>query len=148
MTDEEWNDGLSLKFHGARWLTLQAWHALKATRGAVVLTSGASALAPNAAVSALAKAFSERGIEDGVQVNSLLPGPVMTDRRRSMLVGYGEARGMSLEVACQRFIEEAGVSRYGAPEEVAELVAFLVSPAARWMTGVAVRMDGGEAKAM
>jgi len=94
MTDEEWNDGLSLKFHGARRLTLQAWEALKASNGAVVLTSGASALAPkaslaavgtiNAAISALAKAFSERGIKDGVQVNSLLPGPVMTDRRRSI----------------------------------------------------------------
>jgi 3-oxoacyl-[acyl-carrier protein] reductase len=123
-----------------------------------VLTSGASALAPkaslaavatiNAAISALAKAFSERGIKDGVQVNSLLPGPVMTDRRRSMLTLYGAAHGLSLEAASQRFIEEAGVSRYGAPEEIAELVAFLVSPAARWMTGVAVRMDGGEAKAV
>jgi NAD(P)-dependent dehydrogenase (short-subunit alcohol dehydrogenase family) len=34
-------------------------------------------------VSALAKAFSDRGIEDGVQVNSVLPGPVMTGRRRN-----------------------------------------------------------------
>ncbi|WP_374544527.1 SDR family oxidoreductase [Rhodoblastus sp.] len=158
LTDEEWEDGLSLKFHGARRLTLCAWDALKAAKGAVVLTSGASALAPkaslaavatiNAAISALAKAFSERGIKEGVQVNSLLPGPVMTNRRRSMLALYGETHGLSLEAASQRFIEEAGVSRYGAPEEIAELVAFLVSPAARWMTGVAVRMDGGEAKAV
>jgi NAD(P)-dependent dehydrogenase (short-subunit alcohol dehydrogenase family) len=46
----------------------------------------------------------------------------------------------------QRFAAEAGI--YGQPEEIADLIAFLVSPAARWMTGRAVRMDGGEAKAI
>jgi NAD(P)-dependent dehydrogenase (short-subunit alcohol dehydrogenase family) len=158
MTDSEWNDGLALKFHGARRLTIRAWDALKSARGAVVLTSGASALAPkpalaavatiNAAIAALAKAFSERGITDGVQVNSVLPGPVMTDRRRSMLSRYAASHNLLLDEATQRFAAEAGISRYGQPEEIAELVAFLVSPAARWMTGTAVRMDGGEAKAI
>ena len=158
MSDAEWNDGLSLKFHGARRLTLRAWEALKSARGAVVLTSGATALAPkaalaavatiNAAITALAKAFSERGIADGVQVNSVLPGPVMTDRRRTMLSKYAASKGLSLDAAMQRFATEAGISRYGAPEEIADLMAFLVSPAARWMTGAAVRMDGGEATAI
>lgn len=158
MTDAEWNDGLSLKFHGARRLTLRAWEALKSARGAVVLTSGATALAPkaalaavatiNAAITALAKAFSERGIVDGVQVNSVLPGPVMTDRRRTMLSKYAASHGLSVDAAMQRFATEAGISRYGEPEEIADLMAFLVSPAARWMTGAAVRMDGGEATAI
>ena len=102
----------------------------------------------NAAIAALAKAFSERGVADGVQVNSVLPGPVMTDRRRSMLSGYAASHSISLDDAMQRFAAEAGISRYGQPEEIADLMAFLVSPAARWMTGTAVRMDGGEAKAI
>ena len=128
MTDAEWNDGLSLKFHGARRLTIRAWDALKIARGAVVLTSGATALAPkaalaavgtiNAAITALAKAFSERGVADGVQVNSVLPGPVMTNRRRSMLSGYAASRGLSLDDAMQRYVVEAGISRYGQPEEI------------------------------
>jgi 3-oxoacyl-[acyl-carrier protein] reductase len=46
MTDAEWNDGLSLKFHGARRLTINPWEALKSARGAVVLTSGATAGLP------------------------------------------------------------------------------------------------------
>jgi len=41
---------------------------------------------------------------------------------------------------------EAGISRYGHPEEIAELMAFLVSPQAKWMTGSTLRMDGGENK--
>jgi NAD(P)-dependent dehydrogenase (short-subunit alcohol dehydrogenase family) len=45
--------------------------------------------------------------------------------------------------------DEAGISRYGQPEEIADLIiAFFVSPAARWMTGAAVGMDGGEATAI
>ncbi len=158
MTDAEWNDGLVLKFHGARRLTIKAWEALKSARGAVVLTSGATALAPkpalaavatiNAAIAALAKAFSERGIADGVQVNSVLPGPVMTDRRRTMLSRYAASQNISLDDAMPRFVAEARISRYGQPEEIADLMAFLVSPATRWMTGAAVRMDGGEAKAI
>jgi 3-oxoacyl-[acyl-carrier protein] reductase len=42
--------------------------------------------------------------------------------------------------------DKAGMSRYGEPEEIAELLAFMVSPAAKWMTGSSVRMDGGEVK--
>jgi NAD(P)-dependent dehydrogenase (short-subunit alcohol dehydrogenase family) len=158
MSDEEWEDGFALKFHGARRLTMLAWDALKRSQGAVVLTSGASAMAPkasaaaigtiNAAVNALAKTFSERGIVDGVQVNSVLPGPVLTDRRLAMLNKYAEARGVGLDEGMRQFAAQAGISRLGRPEEVADLIAFLVSPAARWMTGAAVRMDGGEASAV
>jgi 3-oxoacyl-[acyl-carrier protein] reductase len=158
MGDEEWDDGFALKFHGARRLTIQAWEALKRSRGAVVLTSGASAMAPkaagaavatiNAAVNALAKAFSERGVADGVQVNSVLPGPVVTERRLAMLNKYAQARGVPLEEGMQQFCEEAGISRLGQPEEIAHLIAFMLAPATRWMTGAAIRMDGGESSAI
>jgi 3-oxoacyl-[acyl-carrier protein] reductase len=46
----------------------------------------------------------------------------------------------------KRFPEEAGIERYGQPEEVAGLMAYLVSPEAHWLTGTSVRMDGGEIK--
>jgi 3-oxoacyl-[acyl-carrier protein] reductase len=44
--------------------------------------------------------------------------------------------------------EQVGISRYGQPEEIAEILGFMVSPAARWMTGTSVRMDGGEIKSI
>jgi 3-oxoacyl-[acyl-carrier protein] reductase len=124
----------------------------------VVLTSRAIALTPkpafaavgaiNAAISALAKAFSERGIDEGVQVNRVLPGPVMTDRRQSMLSRYAAAHGISAEEAINEFAAEARIARYGKPSEIADLLAFLVSPAARWLTGATIRVDGGESKAI
>jgi 3-oxoacyl-[acyl-carrier protein] reductase len=156
MTDEQWQAGMELKLHGARRLTIHAWEALKESKGSVVFMSGSAALDPkpafaavaatNAAIIALAKAFAEQGIKDGVQVNSIVPGAVMTGRRRSFLEKWARAHKMSVEEATQKFPEEAGISRYGKPEEIADLMAFMVSPAAKWMTGTSVRMDGGEVK--
>jgi NAD(P)-dependent dehydrogenase (short-subunit alcohol dehydrogenase family) len=51
-----------------------------------------------------------------------------------------------MEVAVKKFPEEAGISRFGKPEEIADLLGYLVSPAKKWMTGASVRMDGGEIK--
>jgi 3-oxoacyl-[acyl-carrier protein] reductase len=82
MTDLQWESCLALKLHSARRLTIAAWPALKQTKGSVVFMSGNSIALPkaastavdtiNAAIVALAKAFSDRGIEDGVQVEIVL----------------------------------------------------------------------------
>jgi 3-oxoacyl-[acyl-carrier protein] reductase len=156
MTDEQWEDGAALKLHGARRLTIRAWEALKAANGAVVFISGSAALDPkpgfaavatiNAAIIALAKAFAEQGIKDGVQVNSVVPGAVMTGRRRSFMEHWAPEHDMSVEEAMKQFPEKAGIARYGEPEEIAGLMAYLVSKEARWLTGASVRMDGGEVK--
>lgn len=158
MTDAQWEGGLAVKLHGARRLTIAAWPALKQAKGSVVLMSGNSALFPkapyaavgtiNAAIVGMAKAFSDRGITDGVQVNSVLPGPVMTGRRRSYLEHWAPLHHMTVEEATANFPKEAGIARYGEPGEIAELMAFLVSPGARWMTGSTLRMDGGEVKSI
>jgi 3-oxoacyl-[acyl-carrier protein] reductase len=158
MTDAQWDDGFALKLHGARRLAIRAWDALKATRGAVIFTSGNSAEAPksgfaavatvNAAIVAMAKAFADRGIGDGVRVNSVLPGPVMTDRRRSYMEKYAASHGMTVEEALEKFPELAGITRYGKPDDIAELMAFILSPAGEWLIGAALRMDGGEVKGL
>src|ERR1700678_1024220 len=156
MTDGQWDDGMALKFHGARRLTMRAWDALKASNGSVVLMSGSASLAPkpgnaavaaiNAAIDALAKAFAEQGIKDGVQVNSVSPGAVMSGRRRAFLRSWAPAHNLAVEEAIKKFPEQAGITRLGKPEEIADLMSYLVSPAAKWMTGSSVRMDGGEIK--
>ena len=156
MTDAQWDDGMALKFHGARRLTMRAWDALRASNGSVVLMSGSTAFDPkpgyaavatiNAAINALAKAFAEQGIKDGVQVNSVSPGVVMTGRRQAFFEKWAPAHNLTVEEAIKKFPEQAGITRLGKPEEVADLMRYLVSPAARWMTGASVRIDGGEIK--
>jgi 3-oxoacyl-[acyl-carrier protein] reductase len=156
MTDAQWDDGMALKFHGARRLTIKAWDALKASKGSVVLLSGLAAWDPkpgfaavaatNAAIIAVAKAFAVQGIKDGVQVNSVSPGAVMTGRRQSFFEKWAPAHNLTVEEAIKKYPEESGISRFGAPEEIADLLAFLVSPQAKWLTGASLRMDGGEFK--
>lgn len=99
-----------------RRLGIRAWDALKQSGGSIVFMSGSSAITPkaalvavgtiNAAISALAKAFAERGVADGIQVNAVLPGPVMTDRRRSMLEKYAGGKGLSFDAAVDSFARE------------------------------------------
>jgi 3-oxoacyl-[acyl-carrier protein] reductase len=158
MTDEQWTTGMELKFHAARHLTIHAWDALRGAKGTVVFISGNASVIPkasaaavgaiNAAIEALAKAFAERGIEDGVQVNSVSPGAIMTGRRLAMLETAAAAKKVTLEEAKQQFLKQTGISRFGTPEEIADIMAFIVSPATRWMTGTVVRMDGGEVKSV
>jgi 3-oxoacyl-[acyl-carrier protein] reductase len=158
MTDAQWDDGMALKLHGARRLTLRAWEALKASGGSVVLISGSAAFAPkpgaaavatiNAAIDALAKAFAEQGLKDGVQVNSVSPGAVMTGRRMAFFEKWAPAHNLKVQEAIDKFPAQAGITRFGKPEEIADLLGFLVSPAAKWMTGASLRMDGGEIKSI
>jgi len=112
MTDAQWDDGMALKLNGARRLTIEAGDALKASTG-------------------LAKAFTEQGIKDGVQVNSVSPGAVMTGRRRAFFETWAPAHNLTVEEAIKKFPEQAGITRFGKPEEIADLIGYLVSPAAK-----------------
>ncbi|GJD66360.1 SDR family oxidoreductase [Methylobacterium frigidaeris] len=158
VTDEQWDVGLELKLHGARRLTIQAWGALRASKGSVVFMSGNAAVTPktaaaavgaiNACIEALAKAFAERGIVDDVQINCVSPGASITGRRMALLERAATAKGISVEAAKQDFLGQAGIARFGTAEEIADLMAFVISPAAHWMTGTVLRLDGGEVRSV
>jgi 3-oxoacyl-[acyl-carrier protein] reductase len=158
LTDEDWISGAALKFHGARRLALNAWDALKSTRGSVVFISGNAANEPtaaqaavgtiNAAIEALAKAFADRGMTDGVQVNSISPGAIMTGRRKAILERTAADARIPVVDAERGFLQRTGISRFGTAEEIADLMAFVVSPQARWLTGTTIRMDGGEIRSL
>ena len=66
----------------------------------------------------------------------------------SMLERAAASKKITLEDAKQQFLKQAGIARFGETEEIADLMAFIVSPAARWMTGTVLRVDGGEVKSV
>ena len=70
----------------------------------------------------------------------------MTGRRRSFFEKWAPVHNLTVDEAIKKFPEEAGITRFGKPEEIADLLSYLVSPAAKWMTGASVRMDGGGSK--
>ena len=65
-----------------------------------------------------------------------------------MLEKAATSKEIALEEAKQQFLKQAGISRFGQAEEIADAIAFVVAPAARWMTGTVLRIDGGEVKSV
>jgi 3-oxoacyl-[acyl-carrier protein] reductase len=156
LTDDDWADGFALKFFGAVRLTRAAWPHLKKSRGSVVSISGSGGRTPgaqftiggsvNAGLLSLTKALAEQGIADGIQVNAINPGMVRTDRFLTRLAAYAEAHNLDTASAEKAMILEEKITRVGEPEDIANLVAFVVSPEGRFLQGALIDMDGGSTK--
>jgi len=156
LTDEDWADGFALKFFGAMRLTREAWPHLKTRAGSVLNISGVGGRMPgpqftiggsvNAALLSFTKAMADIGIRDGVQVNAINPGSIRTDRFRRMLETNAAQQGIDIEAAERKLIESARTTRIGEPEDIAALVAFVVSPEGRFLQGALIDMDGGATK--
>jgi 3-oxoacyl-[acyl-carrier protein] reductase len=158
LTDEEWADGFALKFFGAVRLTRSAWPELKKRHGVLLNISGAGGRTPgpeftiggsvNAAVLSFTKAMADVGIRDDVQVNAINPGTIRTGRLQMRLASIVKENQIDIATAESRFVEESHVTRIGEPEDVASLVAFVVSPEGRFLQGSLIDLDGGSTKTM
>jgi 3-oxoacyl-[acyl-carrier protein] reductase len=154
LTDQDWNDGFALKFFSHVRLCRSAWRALAQSSGSVVLVSGIGARNPVAdymigaavigASLAFMKALADIGKRDGVQVNTVNPGSVDTDRFRHRLAIIMRKTGLDEASAIEHHRKELDITRFGTPGDVAGLVRFIVSPQGRWMHGSAVDIDGGQ----
>ena len=65
-----------------------------------------------------------------------------------MLQGYADTHGLALDAAIEQFAAEVGMARYGQPEDIANAVAFLFAIDSYCIIGTALRVDGGETKAL
>lgn len=81
---------------------------------------------------------------DGVTVNLLLPGQIATDRLTSLHAAMAAENGMAPEQITARSIAAIPTGRLGRPEEFGEIAAFLASPRAGFITGSAIKVDGGQ----
>jgi 3-oxoacyl-[acyl-carrier protein] reductase len=154
LSDADWEQGFGLKFFAQVKLCRALWPLLKARVGSVVAIAGIGARAPVAdymigssvigAQLAFMKALADIGKRDGVQVNSINPGSVSTDRFRHRLDRIMAHTGLDEAAATEHHRKELDITRFGVPEDVAGLVAFIVSPRGRWLHGAAIDIDGGQ----
>ena len=96
-----------------------------------------------AALAGYLKTLSAEVAADGVTVNLLLPGRVATDRLGSLDAAAAERTGRSVEQVQAESRSRIPAGRYGRPEEFGAVGAFLCSELAGYVTGVALRVDGG-----
>lgn len=153
LSDEEWEDGFRLKFYGAMRMCRAAWPHLQASHGAIVNIIGvggrtASAEftiggAVNAALMNLTKALADRGIQDGVRVNAINPGSIMTERLQLRIQTIAKANNLPPEDVAQHLPRQMNIARFGEPAEIARAVAFLASPQAAYIQGAILDVDGG-----
>lgn len=127
--------------------------ALSNEGGSITNLVAASALEPSASgalgnvfrpgIYGLSKVLSEEYGDSGVRVNCVSPRGIMSDRIEQKISQRAEQQGISEEDARQQRVEELPVSDLGTPESFARTVAFLASPAADYVTGAVLPVDGG-----
>lgn len=121
--------------------------------GSITNLVAASALEPSASgalgnvfrpgIYGLSKVLSEEFGESNVRVNCVSPRGIMSDRIKQKISQRAEQQGISKEDAYKQRVEELPVSDLGTPESFARTVAFLSSPAADYVTGAILPVDGG-----
>ena len=158
LPDADWQDGFALKFFGAVRCCRAAWPHLQAARGAVVNVVGIGGRtgsadftvggAVNAALLNLTKALADRGVHDGVRVNAVNPGSVATERLQARLRRFAAERGLEPDQAADEMAQAMKVARFGQPDEIAAVVAFLASHQAQYCQGTVVDVDGGQTRTL
>lgn len=80
---------------------------------------------------------------EGIRFNSILPAWTETERTRSLLETRAKSNNTTVEEEMQKTLQQSALGRISSPEEFAKPAAFLVSPAASYLTGVMLSIDGG-----
>lgn len=159
--DEDWMRFFDVNvLSGVRLSRLVLPAMKKANWGRIIFISSESALQIPAemihygmtktAQISVARGLAESVAGTGITVNSVLPGPTRSRGVGDFVADLAKADGKSVEQVEKEFFEKVRptslIKRFGTPEEVASLVAYVASPLASATTGAALRVDGGTAK--
>ncbi|MEM8856846.1 MAG: SDR family oxidoreductase [Chloroflexota bacterium] len=151
---EQWQKGFDLTVMSAVRLVMAAGDHLKASDAAAILTiTSVSVKFPVAnlmlsnvirpAVIGLTKALAQEWGPMGVRANSILPGYTRTDRIEYLLNQWADERGTTPDEEAAKLGARVPLKRIGTAEEFGKVACFLCSPAASYVTGEMVLVDGG-----
>jgi 3-oxoacyl-[acyl-carrier protein] reductase len=141
---EAWDEAIGLNFTAARRLAESALPAMRRARwGRIITITGSLALKrmnaatpAKAAIASWSRALSIQVAAEGITVNCIAPGRISTAQTLDRLFPTDEIRRREIEL-------NVPAGRFGEPEEIAAVVAFLASAPASYLTGTMIPVDGG-----
>ena len=153
-TEEQWATAVQrslLFFARMAREALPHMRAQKSGRIINILASTVYQPIPNLALSgatrmgvvAFAKSLSDEVGRDGILVNNVAPGSLLSERMLGNVTARAKELGISVEKMLEERAKETAVGRIGEPRELANLVAFLASDKSSYITGTTIRVDGG-----
>ena len=156
--DQAWLGAFELLVLSAVRLVRAAVPSMEARGGGAILVSTSTAVREpianlalsnivRSSVAAMAKTLSNELAPRGIRVNHLLPGRFDTDRIRELDANRARTTGMTPDEVRASLEKTIPLGRYGSPDEYASAAAFLLSDAARYITGASLVVDGGMLRA-
>jgi 3-oxoacyl-[acyl-carrier protein] reductase len=153
-TEEQWATALQRSLLFFARMSREAVPHMKKSGGGRIINILASTVyqpIPNLALSgatrmgvvAFAKSLADEVGRDGILVNNVCPGSILTERMLSNVTSRAKELGIPVEKALEQRAAETAVGRIGKPEEMAYLVAFLASSRSSYITGTTMLVDGG-----
>jgi 3-oxoacyl-[acyl-carrier protein] reductase len=153
-SDKDWNIAFNLTLMSAvRMIRGVLPHMRYSGEGSILTITSLSVKEPinglllsnvfRSGVTSLVKSLSNELAKQNIRVNNLVPGRIDTDRVKSLDKTSAEKSGISIEKIKNQNETTIPLGRYGTTEEFGKAGAFLLSPAASYITGVSLAVDGG-----
>ena len=159
LTDVQWQGAVRLNMLSAVWLAHEALPYMKKQGWGRIVNMASVAVkqpidglmlsnAVRAGVIGFAKTLANELATDNILVNNVCPGYILTDRVVELAEFLAEKRQQSPQQVIRSWEESIPLQRLGKPEELADLVVFLASERASYITGASIQIDGGYYKGL
>src|SRR2546425_3755653 len=154
LSDADWDNGVKLLLMNGVWLAKRLVPSMERKRwGRLVFITSTTLRQPipnlvlsntvRLSLAGLSKSLATEYGGKGITSNGIMQGHILTDRQREIAKDVSSRTGMTVDDAMKQVLVEVPLGRYGTPEEVGYLVAFLSSDKASYINGAMIPIDGG-----